>query len=261
MQFKEVFLCRDHVNIVMDYAAGGSLIEYMQQRRCLTEADARWFFQQLMLAVDYCHKKGTFNRDIKLDNLLLHPLSCLPPSRPLLKVCDFGYCNRDHRSLASSRVGTLTYMAPEVMLNDTRDVPYSARKADIWSCGVVLFALVVGRYPFEVKNGNVIQLLHSMQNRRYELPFSLSRECKELITEMLDPDDELRITMPEILAHPWFSVDLPPDALSMNDKYLASNRRCAQSEEQIKTIISQAFLRNGQDYNAEANDLNEDCLE
>jgi len=76
------------VRSVMDYASGGSLFTYVQQRQRLKEPLARWFFQQLLLAVDYCHRKGVANRDIKLENTLLQVIPGLP--RPLVKICDFG---------------------------------------------------------------------------------------------------------------------------------------------------------------------------
>ena len=89
----------------MDYASGGCLFDYVKERKRLKEPVARWFFQQLVFAVDYCHRKGVANRDIKLDNLLLQPIQGL--ARPLLKVCDFGYSKQDERAAALSRVGTL----------------------------------------------------------------------------------------------------------------------------------------------------------
>jgi serine/threonine-protein kinase SRK2 len=71
IQFKEVFLTRRFICIVMEYATGGSLFQYVQRQGRLKEAVARWFFQQLVVGVDYCHRKGVANRDIKLENTLL----------------------------------------------------------------------------------------------------------------------------------------------------------------------------------------------
>ncbi|KIZ01211.1 ser/thr protein kinase [Monoraphidium neglectum] len=86
--FREVFVSPRHINIVMDFASGGSLSAYVQQRQRLKEPLARWFFQQVVLAFDYCHRKGVSNRDIKLENTLLHSVEGLP--LPLVKICDFG---------------------------------------------------------------------------------------------------------------------------------------------------------------------------
>lgn len=88
IQFKEVFLTSEHICIAMEYATGGSLFHYVQKQGRLREAVARWFFQQLVIGADYCHKRGVANRDIKLENTLLQIVKGLP--LPLLKICDFG---------------------------------------------------------------------------------------------------------------------------------------------------------------------------
>lgn len=244
VQFREVFLSPRHINIVMDYASGGSLFTYVQQRQRLKEPLARWFFQQLLLAVDYCHRKGVANRDIKLENTLLQVIPGLP--RPLVKICDFGYSKHDARSCARSKVGTLSYMAPEVLHN--RDGRYDAKKADVWSCGVVLFTMLVGRYPFQSPDDEnalalgVVNMLKKMKSRDFELPPSLglSPACSSLLRRLLEPDENARIRMEEIMQDPWFLTDLPPDALKMNDKYLASSRPCQQTEADIRAIVQAA---------------------
>lgn len=87
---------------MQEYATGGSLFHYVQKQTRLKEAVARWFFQQLIIGVDYCHKRGVANRDIKLENTLLQKVNGLP--LPLLKICDFGYSKADFRSAAKSKV-------------------------------------------------------------------------------------------------------------------------------------------------------------
>lgn len=86
----------------MEYCNGGSLFNTVRTQRRLKESMARWFFQQLILAVDYTHRRGVANRDIKLENLLLHVEEGLP--HPLVKMCDFGYSKADFRSAAKSQV-------------------------------------------------------------------------------------------------------------------------------------------------------------
>lgn len=235
-----------HINIVMDYASGGSLFAFVQQRRQLKEPYARWFFQQLVLAVDYCHKKGVANRDIKLENTLLQLIPGLP--RPLVKICDFGYSKHDNRSVAKSKVGTLTYMAPEVMIS--KDAGYNGKRADIWSCGVVLYTMLVGKYPFQCPGDNgrddtmaqaVVAMLQKMRNREYQLPEHISLECQDLIHGLLHPDHERRINMEGIMAHPWFKAELPPDALTMNARYLASSKPCQQTDYEIRAIVERAI--------------------
>lgn len=103
IQFKEVFLTTDFICIAMEYATGGSLFQYVQRAGKLKESVARWFFQQLIIGVDYCHRRGVANRDIKLENTLLQVVNGLP--LPLLKICDFGYSKADFKSAAKSKVG------------------------------------------------------------------------------------------------------------------------------------------------------------
>jgi serine/threonine-protein kinase SRK2 len=102
VQCREVFLTPEHVCIVMEYANGGSLFDLVSSSKRLKETQARWFFQQLILALDYCHRRGVANRDIKLENCLLQNEEGLP--HPLLKICDFGYSKADFRSAAKSQV-------------------------------------------------------------------------------------------------------------------------------------------------------------
>lgn len=85
VQFKEVFLTPGHLGIAMEFASGGDMFEYVVRKNGLREDEARWFFQQLVVGLDYCHRMGVVNRDIKLENTLLDS-----SPRPLVKICDFG---------------------------------------------------------------------------------------------------------------------------------------------------------------------------
>lgn len=109
VQLKEVFCVPPYLALVMEYVSGGDLFNYVVKRKGLSEQDARWFFQQLILGMDYCHKKGVCSRDIKLENTLL---VLQPNKKPLLKMCDFGYSKSDVQSIAKSKVGTPGYTAP-----------------------------------------------------------------------------------------------------------------------------------------------------
>lgn len=96
IEFRRVFGLPGKLAIVMEYANGGNLFNYVRERRQLDESLGRWFFQQLMVAVDYCHRKGVACRDIKLENILLGRGEMLP----ILKLCDFGYSKHDLHSVA-----------------------------------------------------------------------------------------------------------------------------------------------------------------
>eukprot|EP00878_Enallax_costatus_P041560 GHUV01048370.1.p1 GENE.GHUV01048370.1~~GHUV01048370.1.p1 ORF type:complete len:172 (+),score=39.24 GHUV01048370.1:477-992(+) len=105
VKFHQVFLSPTNLNIVMEFVPDGSLLAAVQQEGKLPELTARWYFQQLTCALDYCHKKGVANRDIKLDNLLIDKSVYGRPQCPILKVCDWGYAKSEVlQSLATSRV-------------------------------------------------------------------------------------------------------------------------------------------------------------
>ncbi|GBF95923.1 sulfur stress regulator [Raphidocelis subcapitata] len=245
--FRRAFLSRGRrrVNIVMDYASGGTMVELVQERRRLREPLARWFFQQLVVAVDYCHKKGVVLRDIKLDNLLLQPAPGLP--QPLLRICDFGYSRSDARGgKCYSKVGTLNYIAPEVLSN--RAAGYDGRAADVWSCGVVLYALLTGRFPYGAPApsaprpefaAGVLRMLREMHGRAYAEPDAgeVSKGCLALIERMLEPDPRRRITVPQILKDRWFSATLPSTALTMNERYLQLTPAREQSPPEVRAVV------------------------
>lgn len=96
IEFRRIFSLPGKLAIVMEYADGGNLFDFVRQKKRLEESLARWFFQQLMIAMDYCHRKGVASRDIKLENILLSQGELLP----ILKLCDFGYSKHDRHSVA-----------------------------------------------------------------------------------------------------------------------------------------------------------------
>jgi len=244
IQFKEVFLTRECLCISMEYASGGDLFRYIVQNDSLPEKTARWFFQQLIIAVDYCHRKGIANRDIKLQNILLSG-NC-----ELLKVCDFGYSKSDQwQSNAKSRVGTAAYLAPEVVSNPAGQT-YDGKISDIWSCGVVLYFLLVGAYPFERpedREKKHKQRVQEMLQRivdvdiRYPFKILVSPELLDLMMKIFVSDPQERITIEGIQRHPWFLRDLPDGAKEMNDTTCELRMpRGMQTEEEIKEIVSEA---------------------
>lgn len=245
IEFREVFLTNEYVCIVMEYAAAGSLFTYVQKAGRLREAAARWFFQQLIIGLDYCHRRGVVNRDIKLENTLLQVVQGLP--LPLLKICDFGYSKAHHMSAPKSRVGTLAYMAPEIINAQDK---YDGKLADIWSCGVMLYIMLFGQYPFETQPKgqqkervkHIMQRIATMQLDKSIPPgVDISPLCHDLLRRMLVPDPDQRITMANIQRHKWFTTNLPPEALTMNDDFLKDvDYTGVQSEEEIKQLVMEA---------------------
>lgn len=239
IQFKGIFLTRAHLAIVMEYAPGGDLMDYIRKQRGIAEDLARWFFQQLIIGLDYIHRMGIANRDIKLENTLLDDSTW-----PLIKICDFGYSKHElEDSAPHSLVGTRPYLAPEVVFRKTSKDTYDGKKADIWCCGVLLYVMMIGRYPFEKKgedprvNTDVIR--ERLRRLDYEIPSGImSTQCEDLIRKILVLDPLTRLSIKEITEHPWFLKDLPDGALDMNEiNEPAAN---LQSDDEIHALFEEA---------------------
>ncbi|KAG6663205.1 hypothetical protein CIPAW_02G010700 [Carya illinoinensis] len=201
----------------MEYASGGELFERICSAGRFSEDEARFFFQQLISGVSYCHEMQVCHRDLKLENTLLDGSPA-----PRLKICDFGYSKSSVlHSQPKSTVGTPAYIAPEVLLRQE----YDGKIADVWSCGVTLYVMLVGAYPFEDPDEpkdfrKTIQRILSVQ---YSIPdgIQISSECRDLISRIFVFDPATRITIPEIKNHEWFLKNLPADLM---DERMMSNQ-------------------------------------
>nr|CAB3455000.1 unnamed protein product [Digitaria exilis] len=176
-------------------------------------------------------KEQICHRDLKLENTLLDGSIA-----PRLKICDFGY------SKPKSTVGTPAYIAPEVLARKE----YDGKVADVWSCGVTLYVMLVGAYPFEDPDEpkNFRKTLTRILSVQYAIPdfVRVSMECRHLLSRIFVANPEQRITIPEIKNHPWFLKNLP---IEMTDEYqlgvIMTDRNVhAQSLEEIMTIIQEA---------------------
>ncbi|KAG0232333.1 kinase-like domain-containing protein [Mortierella sp. GBAus27b] len=149
--FREVVETSLQMCIVLDYASGGELFEFVADRRSqASEQDIQYIFAQIVEAVDYLHQHNIVHRDLKLENVLLEP-RVGAPLRPTVKLTDFGLAKviEQDGPLLTTRCGSEDYAAPEIILGQ----PYDGREADIWSLGVVLYALLVGFLPFNMRRG------------------------------------------------------------------------------------------------------------
>ncbi|XP_071725052.1 serine/threonine-protein kinase SRK2I-like [Rutidosis leptorrhynchoides] len=242
VRFKEVILTPTHLAIVMEYASGGELFGRICNAGSgrFSEDEARFFFQQLISGVSYCHAMQVCHRDLKLENTLLDGSPA-----PRLKICDFGYSKSSVlHSQPKSTVGTPAYIAPEVLMKKE----YDGKIADVWSCGVTLYVMLVGAYPFEDPNepknfGKTIQRILGVQ---YSIPdkILISQECHHLISRIFVSDPTARITIPEIKNHPWFLRNLPADLMDvsrMSNQY-EEPEQPMQSLDTIMQIISEATV-------------------
>lgn len=247
-----VYVEHGYVCIIMEFANGGNLRNYMARMGRLSEPQARFLFQQLIIAVDYCHKRGITNRDLKLENTLINWES---NQIPILKICDFGFSKADHQSLAKSRVGTLHYMAPEVIQNQA-NTTYNGKLADVWSCGVMLYYMLCGNFPFQAKPKNpnnspqqltdqhIQQLLiQQITQGAWSFPAdcNLTPSCQDLLNRMLCPTST-RLDLPRVMSHEWFRTGLDPRASNMNDIWLNKQPSPdAQSMEEIRAELDKAI--------------------
>ncbi|KAB2627920.1 CBL-interacting serine/threonine-protein kinase 25-like [Pyrus ussuriensis x Pyrus communis] len=194
VELKEVMATKTKIFFVMEYVRGGELFAKVAKGR-LKEDQARKYFQQLISAVDFCHSRGVSHRDLKPENLLLD-------ENEDLKISDFGLSALPEQlrndGLLHTQCGTPAYVAPEVL----RKKGYDGSKADIWSCGVVLFVLLAGFLPFQ--DENLMNMYRKVFKAEFECPPWFSTEAKRLISKMLVSDPEKRITIPAIMRTPWF---------------------------------------------------------
>ncbi|KAK9810659.1 hypothetical protein WJX73_008061 [Symbiochloris irregularis] len=245
VRFHEVFLTEEYLAIVMEYMDGGDMFAYVKRRRGLEEDEARWYFQQVVCALQYIHESGVIIRDIKLENTLLDSTR-----RPQAKLCDFGYSKSDKDSLPKSKVGTPGYTAPEVMFNFRS---YNGALADVWSSGVMLYVMMFCSYPFGAPNEfpteqTETKLAEYREQARQGLcsfpdQVPVSSEFRDLIRRMLNPDPDQRATIAEVLQHPWTRKDMPEDVLDMNASCLQLKGQTAgsQTPEEIQALVMEAM--------------------
>lgn len=241
VRFKEVILTPTHLAIVMEYAAGGELFERICNAGRFSEDEARFFFQQLISGVSYCHSMQICHRDLKLENTLLDGSPA-----PRLKICDFGYSKSALlHSQPKSTVGTPAYIAPEILCKKE----YDGKIADVWSCGVTLYVMLVGAYPFEDPDDprNFKKTIGRILGVQYAIPdyVHVSEECRHLLSRIFVADPDKRITIPEIRNHEWFLKNLPADLVDAADT--VSNHsddpdQPSQIIDEIMRIIAEARI-------------------
>lgn len=198
VQLYEVMASKSKIYFVMEFVKGGELFSKVAKGR-LKEDDARRYFQQLIGAVDFCHSRGVYHRDLKPENLLLDENSNL-------KVSDFGLSTLkdQHDGLLHTTCGTPAYVAPEII----NKKGYSGDKADIWSCGVILFVLLAGYLPFH--DANLMVMYRRIIMGEFKCPPWFSPEVKKLLIRLLDPNPTTRITIARLVENPWFKKGFKP---------------------------------------------------
>jgi len=197
VKIREHFEDDTHSYVVADYVKGEDLFVFMQKRdfKALPEKEARRIVRKLAKTLFHCHKKGIAHKDVKLENICLDR-----KRRPVL--IDFGFCEFSAPNQKSTRWdGTPEYASPEVLLN----LPFDTQKADVYSLGVVLFILLTGLFPFELKKRCKILQRGGKPKVDWRKDYypSLSATVKHLLDKMLEADPDKRISLQVVLNHPW----------------------------------------------------------
>ncbi|KAF5375380.1 hypothetical protein D9615_007961 [Tricholomella constricta] len=203
-----------YIGIILEYASGGELFDHILAHRYLRERDAAKLFSQLISGVWYIHQKKIVHRDLKLENLLLDR------HRNVI-ITDFGFANRfEHRSddLMQTSCGSPCYAAPELVISEGL---YVGSAVDIWSCGVILYAMLAGYLPFDDDpanpDGDNINLLYKyIVNTPLSFPEYISAEARDLLGMMLVPDPLRRSSLEAVMRHPWLAAyAMPKDGLPL----------------------------------------------
>ncbi|GLB41799.1 putative pkinase-domain-containing protein [Lyophyllum shimeji] len=198
MRLYDVWETSTELYLVLEYIQGGELFEHLCKKGKLPVPEALNYFQQIISAVDYCHRFNIVHRDLKPENILLD-------KDFNIKIADFGMAawQADTERLLRTSCGSPHYAAPEIIFGDM----YNGMAVDIWSCGVILFALLVGKLPFD--DDDCVAVLNKVKAGEYELPSDLDPMAQDLISRMLVKDASHRISMCDIMTHPFFTL-YPP---------------------------------------------------
>ncbi|BFZ65242.1 hypothetical protein YB2330_006405 [Saitoella coloradoensis] len=209
-----------YIGIVLEYASGGELFDYILKQRYLKDAVACGLFAQLISGVGYLHSKGIVHRDLKLENLLLDR------NRNII-ITDFGFANtfnveevsddkedelklsrcgiKGRGDLMATSCGSPCYAAPELVVSDGL---YTGRKVDVWSCGVILYAMLAGYLPFDddpanPEGENINFLYRYIVSTPLTFPEYVTPVARDLLRKILVPDPRKRVTLRQVAEHQW----------------------------------------------------------
>ncbi|XP_063293775.1 serine/threonine-protein kinase MARK2 isoform X7 [Pelobates fuscus] len=197
----EVIETEKTLYLVMEYASGGEVFDYLVAHGRMKEKEARAKFRQIVSAVQYCHQKLIVHRDLKAENLLLD-------SDMNIKIADFGFSNEfTFGNKLDTFCGSPPYAAPELFQGKKYDGP----EVDVWSLGVILYTLVSGSLPFDGQN--LKELRERVLRGKYRIPFYMSTDCENLLKKFLILNPSKRGTLEQIMRDRWMNVGHEDDEL------------------------------------------------
>lgn len=182
--------------LILEYCSGTDLLQFLKSRRRISEDEAKIIFSQLLSALDYIHQYKIAHRDIKLENILY--------TDNTIKLIDFGLSNQFlENKLLSTACGSPSYVSPEIIMGSY----YDATLSDIWSCGIVLFALVAGRLPFEANSES--ELYEVILKGEYSFPKSFSFDLCSILSKILVVNPKNRHEISKLKSHNWLAMYYP----------------------------------------------------
>jgi serine/threonine protein kinase len=182
----------DNYYLVLDYCEGGDLAQYLVNQQ-LREPLAAAVFQQIVMAIEFCHSRGVAHRDLKLQNVLITAF-------PSVKVTDFGLSGHFRARKLSTFCGSVCYTSPECL----NLIQYDGELSDVWSLGVILYELVTGHSPWNT--GNLPAMIAEIKSGHFTIPSSVNPACADLIRKLLKLKPSDRLKCSAILTHPWLKL-------------------------------------------------------
>ena len=220
IQLYDIMESKRNLYFVMEYCKGGELFDYIVKKKRLKEPEACSFFQQIINGVEYLHIQGIIHRDLKPENLLLD-------DNNHIKISDFGLSTfYSKNNYLQTACGTPSYAPPEMLEGQE----YNGEATDVWSCGIILYAMLCGTLPFSESKEQII--VKKIKTHDYSIPNYLSNEAKDLLNHILIINPKERFTINQIKNHPWFNLVKPhlmkginfeEDIIPVDDIYALKN--------------------------------------
>ena len=234
IQLYDIMESKRNLYFVMEYCKGGELFDYIVKKKRLKEQEACIFFQQIINGVEYLHNQGIIHRDLKPENLLLD-------DNNHIKISDFGLSTfYSKNNYLQTACGTPSYAPPEMLEGQE----YNGEATDVWSCGIILYAMLCGTLPFSESQEEII--VKKIKTHDYSIPNYLSSEAKDLLNHILIINPKERINIEQIKKHSWFNLVKPhlikginfeEDIIPVDDKILEMVKNYGFDPEECRSLL------------------------
>ena len=234
IQLYDIMESKRNLYFVMEYCKNGELFDYIVKKQRLVEPEACCFFQQIINGVEYLHNQGIIHRDLKPENLLLD-------DNNHIKISDFGLSTFfSKNNYLHTACGTPSYAPPEMLEGQE----YNGEATDVWSCGIILYAMLCGSLPFSESKEEII--VKKIKMHDYIIPNYLSKDAKDLLNHILIINPKDRINIEQIKKHSWFNlikpnlmkgIDLEKDIIPVDDKILDMVKSYGFDPEECRELL------------------------